>query len=80
MERSKRLQWLDSMPLVADASKTRVYLTLYLNAMIPQQLAALYEDLQRAFDARPSDLNRCGSLLAQLKVLSFQSYSFTWQN
>lgn len=36
--------------------------------MAPQQLAALYKDLQRAFDARPSDLKKCGSLLAQLKV------------
>jgi 26S proteasome regulatory subunit N12 len=36
--------------------------------MAPQQLAALYKDLQRAFNARPSDLKRCGSLLAQLKV------------
>ncbi|KIM91069.1 hypothetical protein PILCRDRAFT_59063 [Piloderma croceum F 1598] len=36
--------------------------------MAPQQLAALYNDLQRAFDARPSNLQRCGSLLAQLKI------------
>jgi 26S proteasome regulatory subunit N12 len=41
--------------------------------MAPQQLAALYNDLQRAFDARPSNFKRCGSLLAQLKVLSRQS-------
>jgi len=36
--------------------------------MAPQQLTALYNDLQRAFDARPSDLKRCGTLLAQLKI------------
>jgi 26S proteasome regulatory subunit N12 len=43
--------------------------------MAPQQLAALYNDLQRAFDARPSNLQRCGSLLAQLKVLNFQAHA-----
>jgi 26S proteasome regulatory subunit N12 len=36
--------------------------------MAPQQLTALHRDLQRAFDARPSDLKRCGTLLAQLKI------------
>jgi hypothetical protein len=40
--------------------------------MAPQQLATLYNNLQRAFDARPSDLKRCGTLLAQLKVLGCQ--------
>ena len=42
----------------------------------PQQLAALYKDLQRAFDARPSDLKKCGSLLAQLKVRSYTLSSY----
>lgn len=36
--------------------------------MVAEQLASLYQDLKRAFDARPSDLRKCGTLLAQLKV------------
>jgi 26S proteasome regulatory subunit N12 len=32
------------------------------------QLKSLYEDLQRSFNARPSDLKKCGTLLVQLKV------------
>ncbi|KIJ70219.1 hypothetical protein HYDPIDRAFT_78074 [Hydnomerulius pinastri MD-312] len=32
------------------------------------QLGMLYKDLQRAFNARPSDLKKCGTLLAQLKI------------
>ncbi|KAG2158800.1 SAC3/GANP/Nin1/mts3/eIF-3 p25 family-domain-containing protein [Suillus bovinus] len=36
--------------------------------MASQNLATLYNELQRAFDARPSDLKKCGTLLAQLKV------------
>ena len=37
--------------------------------MAPQHLVALYNHLQRAFDAHPSDLKTCGILLGQLKVL-----------
>jgi hypothetical protein len=33
-------------------------------------LKTLYEDLQRSFNARPSDLKKCGALLTQLKVKS----------
>lgn len=36
--------------------------------MASRQLGTLYRELQRAFDARPTDLKRCGALLAQLKV------------
>lgn len=36
--------------------------------MAPQNIVALYSRLQRAFDAHPSDLKTCGTLLAQLKV------------
>ncbi|TFY72749.1 hypothetical protein EVG20_g280 [Dentipellis fragilis] len=36
--------------------------------MSTQQLSSLYGELTRSFDARPSDLNKCGKLLAQLKV------------
>jgi 26S proteasome regulatory subunit N12 len=36
--------------------------------MAPQQLIALYNDLQRAFNSQPSDLKRCGVLLSQLKI------------
>lgn len=36
--------------------------------MAPNQLKALYEDLLRSFNARPSDLKKCGVLLSQLKV------------
>ncbi|KAF9469035.1 SAC3/GANP/Nin1/mts3/eIF-3 p25 family-domain-containing protein [Collybia nuda] len=36
--------------------------------MAPNQLKALYEDLLRSFNARPSDLKRCGVLLNQLKM------------
>jgi 26S proteasome regulatory subunit N12 len=43
--------------------------------MAPQQLMALYNNLQRAFDARPSDLKRCGTLLAQLKVFCCRARS-----
>ncbi|KDQ64726.1 hypothetical protein JAAARDRAFT_167316 [Jaapia argillacea MUCL 33604] len=32
------------------------------------QLASIYRDLKRAFEARPSDLKKCGQLLAKLKV------------
>ncbi|KAF5388416.1 hypothetical protein D9615_000252 [Tricholomella constricta] len=39
-----------------------------ISAMTAQQLKALYNDLQRSFNARPSDLKRCGTLLAQLKL------------
>jgi len=36
--------------------------------MAPHKLAALYNDLQKAFNARPCDLKRCASLLGQLKI------------
>lgn len=36
--------------------------------MASRQLGTLYRELQRAFDARPTDLKKCGALLAQLKV------------
>jgi len=32
------------------------------------QLATLYKELQRAFDSKPSDLKKCGTLLSQLKI------------
>ncbi|TFK43372.1 SAC3/GANP/Nin1/mts3/eIF-3 p25 family-domain-containing protein [Crucibulum laeve] len=32
------------------------------------QLKSLYDELQRAFYSRPSDLKKCGTLLAQLKI------------
>ena len=38
--------------------------------MAAKQLASLYQDLRRAFDAQPSDLTKCGILLLQLKVSS----------
>lgn len=36
--------------------------------MASRQLGVLYRELQRAFDARPTDLKKCGALLDQLKV------------
>ncbi|KAF8222726.1 hypothetical protein L208DRAFT_1370727 [Tricholoma matsutake] len=33
-----------------------------------QHFRALYDDLQRSFTASPSDLKKCGTLLAQLKM------------
>ncbi|KAL4075975.1 COP9 signalosome [Scleroderma yunnanense] len=36
--------------------------------MSSRQLHSLYKELQRAFDARPTDLKKCGALLAQLKI------------
>ena len=52
-----------------DARRKRDLNFLPLNfAMVPDQLATLYQNLKRAFDARPSDLRKCGTLLAQLKV------------
>ncbi|KAG5637012.1 hypothetical protein H0H81_006112 [Sphagnurus paluster] len=36
--------------------------------MATQRLKSLYNDLQRSFNARPSDLKRCGILLTQLKL------------
>jgi hypothetical protein len=41
--------------------------SLYYN-MAPQQLVALYNNLQKAFGSHPSDLKKCGILLGQLKV------------
>ncbi|KAF8450377.1 COP9 signalosome [Boletus edulis BED1] len=36
--------------------------------MASRQLATLYRELQRVFDARPTDLKKCGALLDQLKI------------
>ncbi|KAH0840063.1 COP9 signalosome [Lanmaoa asiatica] len=36
--------------------------------MASRQLGTLYRELQRAFDARPTDLKKCGAVLAQLKI------------
>ncbi|KAK2466364.1 hypothetical protein APHAL10511_002006 [Amanita phalloides] len=36
--------------------------------MSPSSLNALYNDLQRSFNAKPCDIKKCGSLLAQLKI------------
>ncbi|KAF8842226.1 hypothetical protein BDN67DRAFT_965979 [Paxillus ammoniavirescens] len=36
--------------------------------MASRQLGTLYKELQRAFDTRPTDLKKCGALLAQLKI------------
>jgi len=33
-----------------------------------RQLGTLYRELLRAFDARPTDLGKCGALLGQLKI------------
>lgn len=38
--------------------------------MASRQLGTLYRELQRAFEARPTDLRKCGALLDQLKVRS----------
>jgi hypothetical protein len=65
--------------LRADASRTTrrplanpsVYNSLKslpIPVMAPNQLKSLYEDLLRSFNARPSDLKKCGVLLSQLKV------------
>jgi len=42
--------------------------TLTSVAMASRQLGTFYRELQRAFDARPTDLKKCGALLAQLKI------------
>ncbi|KAF9222097.1 hypothetical protein BS17DRAFT_756993 [Gyrodon lividus] len=36
--------------------------------MASRQLGTIYKELQRAFAARPTDLKKCGTLLAQLKI------------
>ncbi|EIM88531.1 proteasome 26S subunit [Stereum hirsutum FP-91666 SS1] len=36
--------------------------------MAPSQLQTLYKELIRAFDSKPSNLQKCGQLLAQLKI------------
>ncbi|KAF8639738.1 hypothetical protein AX17_001000 [Amanita inopinata Kibby_2008] len=36
--------------------------------MSPAQLKALYDDLQRSFNATTCNIKRCGALLAQLKI------------
>jgi len=59
--------------LVADASPfRRAYYshsyTVASSQMSSRQLQSLYKDLKRTFDARPTDLKKCGVLLAQLKV------------
>ncbi|KAE9410296.1 hypothetical protein BT96DRAFT_961766 [Gymnopus androsaceus JB14] len=36
--------------------------------MAQNQLKSKYSDLKRSFEAKPSDLKKCGSLLAQLKI------------
>ncbi|TFK76064.1 hypothetical protein BDN72DRAFT_831505 [Pluteus cervinus] len=36
--------------------------------MAQRQLGELYQQLQRAFNSNASDLNKCGALLAQLKI------------
>jgi 26S proteasome regulatory subunit N12 len=41
--------------------------------MAPKQLVDLHNDLQRAFNSRPSDLKKSASLLAQLKIGLIQS-------
>jgi 26S proteasome regulatory subunit N12 len=47
--------------------------------MAPQHLVALYNRLQRAFDAQASDLKTCGTLLSQLKVVEIL-FSGTFEN
>lgn len=56
----------------ADASRRlKASLPLLLCfAMTPQQLSGLYDDLLKSFNSQPSDLKKCGVLLAQLKVLA----------
>ncbi|KZW03793.1 hypothetical protein EXIGLDRAFT_635085 [Exidia glandulosa HHB12029] len=39
-------------------------------------LPQLYQDLKRAFDARPTDLKKCGQLLAKLKVAVIENGLF----
>ena len=41
--------------------------------MATPHMAALYQQLQRVFEARPTDLAKTGKLLTQLKVRHFES-------
>jgi 26S proteasome regulatory subunit N12 len=41
------------------------------------QLKTLYEELGRAFHAKPSDLKKCAVLLSKLKVCSLLTWSAT---
>jgi len=44
------------------------------SVMSPNQLKNLYSDLQRSFNARPSDLKSCSTLLTQLKARSSHTF------
>ncbi|KAM6495712.1 proteasome 26S subunit [Amanita muscaria] len=41
--------------------------------MSPSNLNALYNNLQQSFNAKPCDVKKCGSLLAQLKIALIES-------
>ena len=41
--------------------------------MATPQMGSLYKELQRVFEARPTDLAKTGKLLTQLKVRSVES-------
>lgn len=66
--------WADASPLgrvyaLVDVDQDTDQTTLSnVHAMASRQLGTLYRELLRAFDARPTDLKKCGALLAQLKV------------
>lgn len=51
-------------------TQTRVASFLSISTMAQNQLKSQYSELKRSFEAKPSDLKKCGSLLAQLKVMS----------
>lgn len=51
-------------------TQTRVASFLSISTMAQNQLKSQYNELKRSFEAKPSDLKKCGSLLAQLKVMS----------
>ena len=41
--------------------------------MATPNMGSLYKDLQRVFEARPTDLSKTGKLLTELKVQAIQS-------
>jgi hypothetical protein len=44
-----------------------------ISSMATPHMASLYQELQRVFEARPTDLTKTGKLLTQLKVRAIES-------
>ena len=71
--RPPSLDHFQDLSLVAHTRVPRLLSLSSISRMATPRMASLYQELQRVFEARPTDLAKTGKLLTQLKVRAIES-------